>query len=242
MLGKMKKNPALSIIIISKNEEKYLPILLESIKRQDFNDYELILSDAGSTDKTRKIGKKYGCVIVDGGLPAKGRNLGARKARGEYILFLDSDFCLPKNFLSSLMLYVARKDLGSAGMWCVPDSKNVIDYAVFFISNIFIKALQRIHPRTFGCMLSRKDIFEKTGGFDEKIIVGEDNDFILRTKNHGRYGVLTAPKVTASVRRFEREGRLIYFCKMLKAILYDFTGKKITNDKDIKYDFSTSYK
>ena len=66
----------LSIVIPALNEEKYLPLLLESIKRQSFFDYEIILADAGSKDKTIEIAKKYNCVIVGGGLPANGTLVG----------------------------------------------------------------------------------------------------------------------------------------------------------------------
>ena len=79
----------LSIIIITKNEEKCLPRLLESIKRQNFRDYEIIVSDAQSTDRTREIALAYGCKIVEGGLPSVGRNNGARVAKGEILLFLE---------------------------------------------------------------------------------------------------------------------------------------------------------
>ena len=81
----------LSIIIPTYNEEKYLPILLESIKKQSFEDYEIIVADANSTDNTRNIAQEYGCIIVDGGLPAIGRNNGANVAKGDILLFLDSD-------------------------------------------------------------------------------------------------------------------------------------------------------
>jgi len=66
-----------SIIIPALNEEKTLPVLLDSIKAQDFSDYEVIVADANSKDRTREIAAEYGCRVVDGGLPAVGRNAGA---------------------------------------------------------------------------------------------------------------------------------------------------------------------
>ena len=84
----------LSIIIPTYNEEEYLPVLLDSIKKQNFEDYEVIIADANSTDKTREIASEYGCIITEGGMPAVGRNNGAKIAKGEYLLFLDSDLKL----------------------------------------------------------------------------------------------------------------------------------------------------
>ena len=71
----------LSIIIPALNEEKYLPLLLGEIKKQNFaDDLEIIVADAGSVDKTIEIARSFGCEITKGGLPAKGRNEGGKVA------------------------------------------------------------------------------------------------------------------------------------------------------------------
>ena len=54
----------ISIIIPTYNEEEYLPVLLDSIKKQSYTDYEIIVADANSTDRTREIAEEYGCVGV----------------------------------------------------------------------------------------------------------------------------------------------------------------------------------
>ena len=77
----------ISIIIPTLNEARFLPKLLESIKKQTFTDYEVIVADAGSKDKTLEIAKKYGARIVKGGFPAEGRNAGARAAKGDFLFF-----------------------------------------------------------------------------------------------------------------------------------------------------------
>lgn len=92
----------LSIIIPTLNEEENLPKLLQSIKKQKLNqELEIIVSDAGSQDKTREIAKSFGCIIVEGGLLSKGRNNGAKEAKGDLLLFADADTVLPLNFLKN---------------------------------------------------------------------------------------------------------------------------------------------
>ena len=84
----------LSIIIPTLNEEKYLPRLLESIRRQNFSDYEIIVSDGGSSDKTEEIAKSFKATFfVDSSIrhPSAQRNNGARISKGDTLLFLDAD-------------------------------------------------------------------------------------------------------------------------------------------------------
>ena len=108
----------ISVIIPVYNVEKYLRTCIDSVLAQDFNDYEIILIDDGSPDNSGAIcdeyAEKYNFISVihqenkgQGGA----RNTGIDAARGDYILFLDSDdFILPNAFsyLSNLM---AGKDL-----------------------------------------------------------------------------------------------------------------------------------
>lgn len=88
----------LSIVIPAKNEEIYLPKLLKSIKKQNFCDYEIIVADADSIDRTKEIAQKYRAKVVKGGMPGRGRNAGAKVAKGEVLLFLDADVLLPQIF------------------------------------------------------------------------------------------------------------------------------------------------
>ena len=85
--------PLVSIIIRTKNEEKYLEQILEILKKQTYQDFEIIVVDDNSVDKTLKIATKYKCKIIS--VP-KGQfshprscNLGAENARGKYLVFLN---------------------------------------------------------------------------------------------------------------------------------------------------------
>jgi glycosyltransferase involved in cell wall biosynthesis len=63
-----------SVIIPTLNESGLLPKLLDRLDRQTFRDFEIIVADAGSTDGTREICRSRGVTLVDGGMPAVGRN------------------------------------------------------------------------------------------------------------------------------------------------------------------------
>src|SRR3989344_4462300 len=110
----------ISIIIPTFNEEKYLPKLLNCIKNQTYKDYEIIIADANSKDKTKAIAKKYGCKTVRGGLPAVGRNNGAKAAKGDILLFLDADSLIEKDFLKNCLGDIQKRNLDVAGTCLSP--------------------------------------------------------------------------------------------------------------------------
>ena len=195
----------LSIIIPTLNEEKYLPYLLDSIKEQDFKDYEIIVADADSEDKTSEIAKNYGCKVVAGGLPGKGRNEGAKVAQGELLLFLDADTILSSSFLDENLEDFKTRELGvaSSPLYC---KENKIDRVLYGIYNFWMKLSQKFLPQGGQAILIKKEIHQKIKGFDEEIKIGEDNDYIGRAAKFGKFGVLSR-FVFASSRRFEQDGR-----------------------------------
>ena len=90
-------NHLLSIIIRTKNEERWIGLCLERIKSQNYKNHEIILVDSGSTDKTVAKAKRHGIdklVIIDDYKPGKAINLGIEESKGEFIVIL-SAHCLP---------------------------------------------------------------------------------------------------------------------------------------------------
>jgi len=229
----------LSIIIPTYNEERFLPLLLESIKKQDYHEYEIIVADANSKDNTRKIARNYGCQVVKGGLPAKGRNNGARYARGDILLFLDADIILPQGFIRKNLDVFKKKNLVAAAVWAKPLSISVFDKALFFIANSCQNIIILFRPVASGwCILVKKSVFKKVGGFDEKLLVGEDYDLVNRTRKYGKFAMIKKKHVYVSVRRFEKEGRLKFVLKILKTTFFDIIGKKMTiHNKEVEYKF-----
>lgn len=235
----------LSIIIPTLNEERYLPILLSQIKKQDFKDYEIIVADGGSKDNTVEIAKGFSCKVVQGGKPAKGRNEGAKIARGELLLFMDADnIYLPDGFLKKLISEFERKKLGVASFPIYP-AGNFLDKVCYFFYNLFVFLTQKFSPFATNSILIRKEVFEKVGGFDETIFIGEDHDLARRAAKISKFGFIKIEPILTSARRFEREGRIKTYLKYLLAGLhilffgpirkeifkYDFEGKVLLKEE-----------
>jgi len=216
----------ISIITPTLNEEEFLPKLLKSIKKQKFKDYEIIVADAGSVDKTRKIAKKLGSGVVKGGLPAVGRNEGAKAAKGELLLFLDADVILPEKFLEKAIREFEKRNLDVASIQLDPQtSKRIIKFFFERFYNYPVKKLERFLPYgAMGCLI-KKELHQKIKGFDEKIKLCEDHDYVRRAAKFGKFGVLKGVEISISLRRFYKDGWLKVILKYIFAELhYHFLG------------------
>lgn len=228
----------LSIIIPTYNEENYLPILLDSIKKQSFVDYEIIVADANSTDNTRQIAENYGCKVVDGGMPAVGRNNGAKAAKGKYFLFLDSDLKLTDDYLRDMLYEFRMERLGIGITQMTPLSQKTQDKVLHELANLFMITVENIKPHGAGCygIISKRSLHEECGGFDENLTFGEDTDYIERLAKKERFKVLRKPKIGVSTRRLEEEGLDTLIKQYGKSTLNDFLGKR-TDAASLNYNF-----
>lgn len=226
----------ISIIIPALNEEDYLQKLLDCIKKQGYRGYEVIVADNNSKDKTREIAKKYGCRVVKGGLPAAGRNAGAKKAKGSILLFLDADVQLEKNFLENAVDEMKKRNLDAAGCYINPLGDNIIDKFFFSIFNFWTFATQFFYPNASGSgIFCKKWLHKKVNGFDETIKLSEDMDFVRRCGKYGRFRMLKTAESYVAMRRFEKEGRFKLGFKLLLSAFYRIFFGEIRSDV-FKYD------
>lgn len=227
----------LSIVIITKNEERCLPRLLDSIKGQDFHgNFEIIVSDANSTDMTREIALSYGCKIIDGGLPSVGRNNGAKIAQYPILLFLDADTQLPRGFISSLLFEMKRKGADCGTVKYSPLSAKWIDNLLYSCYNYLVMILQHFYPLSGGtCLFCTKSLWEQVGGFDESLSMAEDHNFVNKCGKIAKFRFISKVKIFCDVRRLEKEGRWGLLVKYGKvAIKYIFSGTKV---EDLQFDY-----
>ena len=196
--------------------------MLNSIKKQTYKNYEIIVCDSHSKDNTLKIAKSFGakCYSIDKKGPGHGRNIGAKYAKGRYLLFFDSDTIIPdKFFLFKFFRQVNKKNLELANVFQFLHPFNIKDIPINIFVNIFFKIHSYFNPLGAGFFIFvKKNIFDNLGGFDESINIGEDYDFMRRASKISNYKMINQ-YVYYSNRRFELEGR-INLC--LKYIYYAF--------------------
>ena len=225
----------LSIIIPTRNEEDYLPLLLGSIEKQTFGSYELIVADKNSEDGIRQIAEKYGSRVVEGGFAAQARNNGAKVSRMETLLFMDADTILPdENFLTESFREFNERNLDIAGTLQIPipTGKKLRDlqYSFFYGLANRVMLLYENSKKPFMqiCMFVKRDVFEDLGRFDETLTWAEDSELSKRgvSKNY-KFGILrNCGKVWASPRKFENEGAL----KIALKCFYLNVGRMLGNE------------
>ncbi len=230
----------LSIIIPTLNEEKYLPRLLKSIYGQkDFLDFEVIVSDGNSKDKTQEIAKSFGCKVITNNKrhPSYQRNDGAKVARGELLLFLDADTGIPDNFLGPIVKEFKNRKLVGAGFYIKVKSKKGFYRRMTKCLNFLFWLGQIIRPAYVGiAMMARKETHVKVKGFDETIFVGEDYDYSYKLFKQGKVKMIKSSFVYYSLRRLEKEGKWKVIGRWGKGTWYVLTKGPIKK-KIVKYDF-----
>lgn len=216
---------AYSIIIPCLNEEKFIGPLLESLRSQTDKQFEVIIIDGKSEDKTVDVINQYKesfpefrLIIAEKRGVSYQRNLGASLSKYDHFLFLDADSRLNPRFLATFKKDIARKkaDVACAYVW--PDNENVLDWMFWLNANLFMEASRYVKPMGIGMNLYfRREVFEALGGFDEKLRVAEDVVLIQKAVKHGaKYVLLHRPIYYTDVRRLRLEGRVGFVRKLVK--------------------------
>lgn len=209
--------PFFSIIIPTLNEEKFVGRLLGDIAKQSYTDYEIVLVDGSSTDATRAIARSFKdqCKIsvkkVNKRNVSYQRNCGASVATGKYLIFLDADTHISKQFLRKLAAFIAKHK----GLLFIPsifpEKRDSQMKLVFDIINAAIKISQSLAKpfSSGGSMIVEKNFFHLIGGFAENVFMSEDHQLIQTAYRYGvRARFLDTIQVMFSLRRMEREGKL----------------------------------
>lgn len=200
-----------SIIVPSLNEEPYIGACLESISKQTIprNNYEIIVSDGGSNDNTVKIAGKYADRVIVSEKKGIwwGRNQGAEFAKGKYLVFIDADTRIKKDYLETVHRYL---ESGVVGLTTAFELDGA-DFKIKFyecICNCYFGLKSKIDNVTligFNLCVPR-DVFMNIGGFKDYAL--EDVFLSYELRKEGRTCFLIQRKVVTSPRRLDAYGAI----------------------------------
>lgn len=189
-----------SIIVPVFNRPDEVDELLESLLSQEEKDFEVIIVEDGSKVPCKKVCDKYANRLElhyyykDNSGPGQSRNYGAERAKGDYLLILDSDVVLPKGYIRAVSEELNREPADAfGGPDCAHESFTDTQKAISYSMTSFFttggirggkKKLDKFYPRSFN-MGIRRDVYQELGGFS-KMRFGEDIDFSIRIFKAGK--------------------------------------------------------
>ena len=195
----------ISVIIPAHNEERYLSRTLDALRGQNYGWFEVIVVANGCTDRTRDVarGKCHRLIVLSQKSLGVARNLGARMARCELLLFLDADTILEPMALRVIAQNFAQQD--AAGTLRGEHDEMRLPYRLIYgLKNLVHRC--SIHPGSSGVILCWREHFVRVGGFDEGLQVRENSELVKRLLRFGRYKYIAKVRATTSMRRYERCG------------------------------------
>jgi len=196
---------AVSIIVPAHNEEKLLGGTLRTLAASATaagEPYEIIVVNDGSTDRTAAIAREHGArvVVVNVRQIAAARNAGARDARGQLFVFVDADTLVPAAVLRQAIGAWREGAVGGGAMAAFDEGTPRWAVAMISATCWFMRRVRW----AAGCFVfTRRDVFERVRGFDERFYASEEIHFSRAIKKHGRF-VIVNDRVTTSGRKADR--------------------------------------
>ncbi|MFB6241433.1 MAG: glycosyltransferase [Candidatus Nanosalina sp.] len=232
----------LSVVIPTLDEEEYLGRLLESIEMQSYQDYEVIVSDSGSDDDTREIAESYGAEVIETEKngPGHGRNIGAEKAEGEKIVFLDADVKLvDKKVFDRIVETLEQEEVVAGSSSWRPIDGGRKERLAMWTGCVLMELKDKIpfksSPEGTGNLLFiEKDIFQEIGGFDTGLPFYEDIDLLEKASEEGDLKNLRR-QVEVSTRRMENRGIIRTGLEYIIPEIYFNLGKEEKMKEKFKF-------
>ena len=197
-----------SIIVPVYNRPDEVDELLQSLTEQELKDFEVVIVEDGSQKPCKDVCDKFADIldlhyyVKENGGPGQARNYGAERARGEWLIILDSDVVLPKGYLKAIEEGVSAPlphregQGGGSAAFGGPDASHPsftpVQKAISYSMTSFFTTggirggkakLDKFYPRSFN-MGIRRDVYLQLGGFS-KMRFGEDIDFSYRIVEAG---------------------------------------------------------
>jgi hypothetical protein len=228
---KMNKSArtTVSVIIPAHNEENYLEATLNALRQQKFPGCEVVVVANGCTDNTADVARGL-CdqlVVLSQKSLGVARNLGARIAKGELLIFLDADTLLERHALRWISEEFTQAHAAGT-VRGLPDAKPLAYRCMYGLKNFM--HWSRLHHGSSGVIICWKEHFVRLGGFREDLEMRENSELIKRLERFGRYKYIGKVAATTSMRRYERRGfwRMIWLWTRLwfESLFIDLQNRK----------------
>jgi len=196
----LPRTPRVSVVVCAYNADRTMDQCLKSLEHMNYPDYEVIVVNDGSTDRTLDISEKYGyCRIIsqeNKGLSVA-RNVGAEAATGEIVAYTDSDCVADPDWLTYLVAKMEYTGLVAVGGPNFPPPEDDLVPAAVAVSPggpTHVLVSDEVAEHIAGCnMAFRRDVLMNLGGFDPVYrAAGDDVDICWRIQNAG-YTIGFAP-------------------------------------------------
>lgn len=219
--------PFFSIVIPTLNEEHYISNLLKCLEKQKYRDFEVIVVDANSVDKTVGVSKSFSnklpnlsVLISKKRNLSYQRNLGARRGTGAYLVFFDADIAIPPDYLQKIHKAIIDSNAHFLTTWM----RGNIDYfpypLIMIITNLIVE-FSKLIRKPFACgpnIIVYKNAFFEVNGFREDLAMSEDHDLSIKLDKAGyKLKILKEPRLIYSLRRIKTEGFFEVFEKYAMA-------------------------
>jgi glycosyltransferase involved in cell wall biosynthesis len=228
----------ISIVIPTYNASGFMPDLLDSIFKQAVEDMEVIIVDDCSTDNTLEIAGQHPVRVIQmetNGGPAKARNRGVREAKGDIILFFDSDVIVLDGTIREVEDYF-RKNPGAKCIIgiCSTEPLNegfVPTYmAMFEYIHLIGQKYNRVSVFAPRCGAIKRDFFLQIGGYNENYKGADVEDFELARRINKSDCIILNPKLLVRHQFADfRQALKIYFKRTVMWVHLFFKEKKLDN-------------
>jgi glycosyltransferase involved in cell wall biosynthesis len=198
-----------SVVIPAYNSAQYISRALESVSAQSFRDLEAIVVDDGSTDDTAAVAEAWTKCSVrvirkSNGGPSAARNAGISAAQGDYVALLDADDAWESSFIETCWRNLEKNP--DCGVWTTnvfwgtvnnfyvkyKPGEIVVDGDGKLTDFLGTRLMHRCFPQ-ISAMMFRREVAAKYGGFDERILCGEEEELMLRWLQHCKIGYSPEP-------------------------------------------------
>lgn len=227
-----------SIVIPTLNEEKYIGACLQSVSQLDYpkSEYEIIVVDGKSEDKTRQLVKNYDTRLFLSNVRRCGyqRQIGVDKAKGDIIAFVDADCIVYPNLLKELdKTFRKKKVVAVQGKILLSDAKFLENLIGVHIFNLALRAFAPFGMfATGGNMSIRKNVIDALGGISQDKETNDDIELLRKARKYGSVIYNGDAVVLTSTRRIRKWG----YAKTLSYQISNLMKYNLTGGANKGYD------